>query len=158
MSRLLIISLFIVLFTSSCLTYEEVDIKEIDDIKVENLLTSSKQTKLILKIKIHNPNTYTIKIKDADLNLFIGKKDLGKLKLQDVVVLKKKTEKVQTITLLPSSKSIFRDALKGATVALFTGKIRVRVKGRIKGKALGIGKWFDVDHSEQIDLAGKSFF
>ena len=43
------------------------------------------------------------------------------------------------------------------SLSIFTkGKITVKIDGRVKGKAFGVGKWFDVTHKEEINP--KDFF
>ena len=145
------------LLMTSCLTYEQVDVKNIEGFRVQNLLNNNEPTQLELDVRVDNPNNYKIKLKDADLNLFVGSKDLGKVKLAKTVSIPKKSESVQTVVIEPESKDMLQAALQGGLSALLTGKVKVRVKGRIKGKAMGIGKWFDVDHSEQVDLKDKFF-
>jgi len=141
----------------ACITYEDVEINEIKDYKVENLLDTSKDFKLILVVEVDNPNTYNITLKETDLNLFIEKKDLGKVRLESPVKMPKKTVSTQEFVIKPESRSMIISALGGAGNVFKDGKVDIRVKGRVKGKAFGLSKWFDVNHKETIDLKGQLF-
>lgn len=141
----------------SCITYEDVEVKGVENYNVENLLNKNEDLKLLLDLKIENPNNYKITIKDADLHLYIGNKDLGRVTLGRPVKIPKKSTTVQTLEIKPDSRKMLMAAMGGAAGALLKGEIDVRLKGKVKGKALGIGKWFDIDHKETINLKGKLF-
>ena len=149
--KLIFFSLLLVFLTTACFTYEDVDVKKVEDVRVENLL-SSDPTKVTFDVRVHNPNGYAIKIKDVDLNLFVGNKDLGKLKLDKPVKFPRKKEAVQSITIVPDKKDILQAAAGAASGAILSGKVKVKIKGRVKGKVMGIGKWFDVSHTESIPV------
>lgn len=151
-----LLGLMVMLTLNACITFEEVQLENVEDVRVENILNSD-PLRVHLDMKIENPNTFKIKIKKADLNLFVGSKDLGMVHLSDKVTLPKKSTTVQTFTIEADSKAAIKKALAGSAGALLTGKITVRIKGRVKGSVMGIGKWFDVDQKEEINLKDKFF-
>ena len=152
MNRFALIPLLLIFFLTSCQLYEDVEINGIEDVEVENLFDKKKQTKVIIKVKIFNPNWYKIKIKEADLHLYVAKKDLGKLNLDEVVKMPKKVEKIQTIVIVPDSKKAFEAAMESMGDVLSSGKVKVKIKGKIKGSVMGISKWIDVNHTETVDI------
>lgn len=152
----LLLGLMVLLTFNACITFEQVELENVEDVRVENILNSD-PLRVYLDMKINNPNTFKIKIKKADLNLYVGSKDLGMVHLGKKVTLPKKSTTVQTFIIEPDFKSAIKKALAGSASALLTGKITVRIKGRVKGSVMGIGKWFDVDQKEEINLKDKLF-
>ncbi len=153
--RLALGFLMLMFVAQSCVTYEDVELEEIEDTRVENLFNKNEKLKIAIDVKVDNPNTYALKLKKADLNLYVGGKDLGKVHLDEKVKIPKKSVSSHTFVFVPESRDILKAALGGA-IGIFTkGDVEVRIKGRVKGGVLFIGKWFDVDHKEKIDLKGK---
>ena len=86
MKKLFIGLVFVLsLIVDSCAVYEEIDVKSYDNFNVENLMNKNEPLKLVMDITVENPNPYKLTLKDADLNIFVGSKDLGKIKLDKKV-------------------------------------------------------------------------
>ena len=144
------------LILTSCTVYEDIDVKRYDNFNVENLMNKNEPLKLIMDITVENPNPYNLTLKDADLSVFVGSNDLGKVKLDKKVTFPRKSTSTKRVVLIPSDRKILQKALAGSLSIFTKGKITVKIDGRVKGKAFGVGKWFDVSHKE--DINPKDFF
>lgn len=141
----------ILVLMSSCLEYEEVDFKGLQDIRLEN--TTSEQLLIRLDLKVDNPNTYNIIIKPAILDVYINGKFAGKTKMKEKIVLKKSTTGVYPLYLQAARKDII-GSVAGSIGTLLSGKVKVGIKGNVKAKAYGVAKKFYLNEEETVSLKG----
>lgn len=141
-----IVTLF--LFSSSCKVHD-LDFKGVEDYSVGSL--QSENIELTVKVKLDNPNSFKIKVIKADLNLFIGGNEAGKAKLKDKVIIKNKKEDVYDITIVTNKKQLMSAAFKAAIPSLASGKVEVKVAGKIKGRVFCFGKKIPVEFKEKVD-------
>ena len=142
---------------SSCITYEDVEVKDVGNIQYDNLLNPGEDKKVSVELVVYNPNSYNIKIKKADLDVYVAGKKVGRIDSDKAFLIRKESETTHELVILIDSGSVLKAAMSGGLKALTSGKVDVRIKGRVKGKAFGVGKWFDVDHKEEVDVKGKLF-
>jgi len=149
-SHLLFLLLFPVVL-SSCWSYEEVELKSVDDARLMGL--SPTTLSLEISATIDNPNDYNIKIKDPDIDIYIDGNKVGKLKMDEALVLKKGTSDQYTIpihTKLDGSLgSLFPILLK----LMASDKVRFGAKGSFKGSAKMFSQRIDVDIDQDVDLS-----
>lgn len=112
---------------------------------------SENEAQITLNVTLDNPNNFKIKITKSNLNLSVGGNDAGKVDMVEKITLHKKTEGDYDIIIQVDPEKIMDAALKCGISILLTGKVTVRVKGWVKGRAYGIGAKVDVDESHQID-------
>ncbi len=141
---------FLLLLCSGCTVYEDVQILGISDYKIASLKDDKIQLNVALDVK--NPNPYKIKIKKTSLDLFVNGSQVGEADMLNQIILKKKSSDSHQIALI-TDKSVLSKALISSIGALMGKKIDVGIKGKVKAKALGIGKKFDVDFSKKVGLA-----
>ena len=150
----LLSGIFILLSFSSCIEYKDVEFLGITDYSINKLDTEDVRITLFLKIK--NPNTYNIKIKKSAFDLYLNGKKLGKAKMLDDIKLEKNRSQVHEVVFEGDIKKITQGIFSNLGV-LFGGTAKLRVTGKIKAKAYGIGKKFDVDVTEKIKASDFKF-
>ena len=147
--RIGLITLFSIVFLTSCLDYEDVEFKGVQNIGLED--RSGGTITVRIDMKVNNPNSYNIKINKSSLDVFVNGSKVGKTKMNNNVVLKKNHQDVYPLYLTLSEKELKRSALTSIG-SLLTGKMKVRIKGDIKAKVYGIGKKFPIDVEEPVNL------
>ena len=147
--RIGLITLFSVVFLTSCFDYEDVDFKGVQNIGLED--RSGGIITLRMDIKVNNPNSYNIKIKKSSLDVFVNGSKVGKTKMKNNIVLKKNHQDIYPMYLTLSEKELKSSALSSIG-SLLTGKMKVRIKGEIKAKVYGIGKKVPIDLEESVNL------
>ncbi len=149
-SFLILAVAFSLLFTAC--EYEDVEMVSLDDYKLENVMNPKKPLYLTIDATLKNPNKFKITVKKAEFNLKVGGKNMGPVHLETPVVMDKNTEEAHTIRLRLDNNKVL-SAIKGSAWQVLTkGKVDIEVKGRLKGKVFGIGKWFDVKHKESMKI------
>ena len=144
------------LLMSSCLTFKEVEFKGVEDFKVEKLTAS--EGKVRVSVNVDNPNNYKIKIKKADLDLYLGGKNVGKAKLDKKVIIPKKSESTQDVVIVADNLDLAKAIASNFMPALLSGKLNVGVKGKVKAGVFIISKKFDFDVSEKINVKDLDIF
>jgi LEA14-like dessication related protein len=145
-----IISILIIIFTSlnSC-SYQDINIGNPTDLKVEEL--NMKNIKLIIMVPIDNPNNFAFKIKSVNIDLFINGRKVGKINKIDKVRIPKNSKEIYPVPFeietsdgLMNILAIFNDLQKG--------RPKIALKGNVKvGKVL-INKKIKVNHEQFMDL------
>jgi LEA14-like dessication related protein len=142
---------FVPFVLSSCWSYEEVELKSVDNVRLVGL--SPTTLSLEISATIDNPNDYNIKIKDPDIDVYIEGNKVGKLKIDEALVLKKATSEQYTVpihTKLDGSLgSLFPVLLK----LMASDKVRFGAKGSFKGSAKMFSQRIDVDIDQDVDLS-----
>ncbi|MFI5203508.1 MAG: LEA type 2 family protein [Flavobacteriales bacterium] len=123
---------------------------KLNDYSVNKL--SENEAKITLNVKLDNPNNFKIKITKSNLDITVAGNDAGKVDIVEKITLKKKTEGDYDIIISVDPEKIAAAALKSGLTVLLTGKVTVRVKGWVKGRAFGIGAKVDVDESHNVDV------
>lgn len=103
-----------------------------------------------MNVKIDNPNSFNIKIGKSDLTLYVMGNDAGKVELEETITLEKNAEQDYDITVLFDKEKLMNAAMASGLSILTSGKVTLRVRGWVKGKAYGFGKKVDVDFKESI--------
>ena len=148
--RIGIITLFSVIFLTSCFDYEDVDFKGVDNFGLEDRSGGNITIRLDLRVK--NPNNYNIKIKKSSLDIYANGSNIGKTKMKNDIVIKKNKEDVYPLFLTLNEKDLMGSAL-GSLGSILTGSMKIRVKGKVKAKVYGIGKKFPIDEEQSVNLA-----
>jgi len=147
--RIGIITLFSIVFLTSCFDYEDVDFRGVQNVGIED--RSGGNITVRIDMKVNNPNNYNIKIKKSALDVFVNGSKIGKTKMKKSIVLKKNTEDVYPLYLTLNEKD-----LRGSAIAsigsILSGSMKIRIKGDIKAKVYGIGKKFPIDIEEPVNL------
>lgn len=152
MKRIFLICAVVFSLIFTACEYQDVEMVSLDDYKLENVLTPSEPLYLTIDATLKNPNNYKITVKKAEFRLKIAGKDMGPVHLETPVVMKKNSSEAHEIRLRLDNNKVLK-ALKGSAWQMLTkGEVDVEVKGRLKGKVMGIGKWFDIKHKESMRI------
>lgn len=90
---------------------------------------------LIVWVDIDNPNWYKIHLTESDIELFLEGKSMGKVTLNETLLVPKKSRGVQPMSVHTSVGEL--DALLGNVFSLlFKQQFEVTGKGYVKGRAL----------------------
>jgi LEA14-like dessication related protein len=131
-------------FFSSCVTYQEVKLKEIKSIAFQNDdITSGK---IVVTVSVVNPNNYDIQVKEYDLNAFVNNNDMGKLVVEENIMFPKNSDQEYTFTVKPDLSKV----LSLLPSLYLTGSADAAIRGKVKVKALFISKFFDVNLQKKI--------
>lgn len=141
---------FSLLALLSCSAYKEVEMLGVQNYNIDNI--TKENVDLAITVKVNNPNDYNIKIKKTALDLFIETNKVGKAQMKEDVVLKKNTNAEYTFVVTADYKELSNGVLKAAPTAIFKNNIRIGAKGRVKAKAFGVGKKFDLDLVDTINI------
>jgi|SaaInlStandDraft_5_1057022.scaffolds.fasta_scaffold13066_3 LEA14-like dessication related protein len=147
--RIGIITLFSIVFLTSCFDYEDVEFKGVQNIGLEGRSGGNITVRIDMKVK--NPNNYNIKIKKSSLDVFVNGSKIGKTKIKNNIVLKKNHQEVYPLFLTLSEKELKGSALSSIG-SLLRGSMKVRIKGNIKAKVYGFGKKFPIDVEQPVNL------
>tara|TARA_R110001592_G_scaffold32788_5_gene114510 strand:- start:6014 stop:6472 length:459 start_codon:yes stop_codon:yes gene_type:complete len=134
----------------SCVEYKDVEVIDVSDIRVKSLTTSVVEVEF--KMQINNPNNYKISVVDSDLELFIKDKKIGSAKIQDKIVLPKKSNKKHTIVVETGLSDMLTGAIPILMGLMFDSNIELQVKGEIRARAKSLSKSFPVDFKERVEL------
>jgi LEA14-like dessication related protein len=142
---LYVVSFFVMAATlNSCITYKPVYIKEIKSVKAKNNDIST--GKIVVNLSVSNPNNYAIKFKKYNLHAFLNNTDLGEVKIEDKIVLSKRSEKDYSIVVAPDVAKIL-----GVLPSLYLkGNGEASLKGSVRVKALFLSRKFSVDLKKKI--------
>jgi LEA14-like dessication related protein len=149
-TNLVFFLLLITFLASGCITYNEVEMHQINSVRVNEF--GKGNMVFVFNVKLENPNKYNIKVKSADLKLYIGSADAGNALLMDKLVLRKKSLNDYDLRIETNTKQITK-ALAGSALNILINKnVPVKVKGYIKAKVFIFGKKFPVEFKENVDI------
>jgi|GEM_PF-4932203 len=142
------ISFMSFLFFSGCTLFREVEMHGVEDIRVEEFSASG--VRLHADIKLHNPNGYKVKMTRADLDLRANNKYIGKVKLDETLVLQRKFEGVQTVKFSVAQEKLSLEFLGQVFMIALTGRATLDIEGSVTGKGMGVAKKVPVKHKEEV--------
>ena len=154
MARTRLFSALIVLFFStfySC-KYQDVEVVELKNYHVDSFTEDG--FSLALDVEVENPNGYAMKMKSANMDVYLNNTYLGKSTISEKVVLPAKQKSVQHIMLHTTYDETFDGNLMAiAASALFGKSLKLNIVGEIKGSALLISRRVPFSHTEKVNLS-----
>lgn len=148
--RVFIILALLPTLLASCLEYREVELKSFDGVMLNGI--SAKNLELSLSATIHNPNNYNIKVRNPDIDVFVEGFKVGKLDMEEALVLKKESEQQYTIPILTSVDGEIASLLPLLMIVFSKDRIDIQAKGDFKATAKLLSKRVDVDIEQKVDL------
>jgi LEA14-like dessication related protein len=134
------------LLCGSCFEYDDVDFNGISNIRVDKI--EGRRVDLSLTVKVDNPNSYKIKVKPSNVQLYVDDKLLGTASLDKKVVFEKKVEQEYRLTLHIDSEN---GALLRLAGFALRKQVTIHIKGKVKGSIYGITHKIDIDEKKTID-------
>lgn len=131
-------------------TFKEVEMKGVKDVQMLNYSETGAEVQITAIIK--NPNSFSFKIKDVDMDVSMGGSNLGKASLKKSFRIKANSEEPYTFIV----KTKMSGGLLGLGAGLLGGVLggkqagTIKMKGTVKGSKLGISKSFPMEFSHRI--------
>lgn len=113
---------------------------------------SAKNVELAVTATIHNPNTYNIKVKDPDIEVYVEGFKIGKLDMDETLVIKKQSEQQYTVPVLTSIDGEFASLFPLLLIVFNKDEVELRATGDFKASAKMLSKRVDVDIEQMVDL------
>jgi LEA14-like dessication related protein len=107
--------------------------------------------RLQVAIEVFNPNKYKIKLKSYDLKVFLNGKEAGDVYGKETQLMAANATTMLRFS-LDSDLGKILGGLAGLAGGLFGGKkgVDLRVTGKLRARALGIGKTIPIDFSNFV--------
>ncbi len=106
------------------------------------------QTAISMDIRLYNPNRYTVKLKNADIDVYMNGSSLGKMKVNG----KYTFTKLDTCSLPVTLNIDVKNALPNAFQLLLNSKVSIKLKGVIKAGRHGIYIKIPIDYEGKEDI------
>ncbi len=147
MTKNFLILVLISVISFSC-SVQQINIGNPEGVEVEEL--SMKAVKLQIMIPIENPNNFSFKIRNINLDLIINDRNVGKVKKMDKVKIPANSKDTYPVSFELTTK----DAL--ANILFLVGELQKRnpelkVTGTVTVSKLGIPKRIKVEHEQNFD-------
>jgi LEA14-like dessication related protein len=144
--KTIILFLFPILFFSCSI--QEISIGNPEGVEVEEL--SMKSVKLKVMVPIENPNDFSFKIKNVNLDLVINDRNVGKVKKMDKVKIPANSKEVYPV----SFELTTADAL--TNILFLIGELQKRnpelaITGTVTVSKFGIPKRIKVEHEQNFE-------
>lgn len=133
------------LFSAGCKRPVAPVVQSVSDFRL-NRKNPDRKMRLQAAVEVFNPNKYQIKLKSYDFNIFLNGREAGRSSGKDTQVMKGNASTVLRFALESDFGKIL-GGIAGLAGGLFDGKkgVDLRVTGKLRARALGIGKTVPVD-------------
>lgn len=147
MTKNFLILILISAISFSC-SVQQINIGNPEGVEIEEL--SMKAVKLQIMIPIENPNNFSFKIRNVNLDLIINDRNVGKVKKMDKVNIPANSKDTYPVSFELTTK----DAL--ANILFLIGELQKRnpelkVTGTVTVSKLGIPKRIKVEHEQNFE-------
>ena len=146
----LVLVLALIAFTSC--QYEEVEIEEVRNFRVEKM--TGERVHFSFDVKLLNPNNYALKVSSTDLLCEINGRNLGKLYLDETVRVPAGNKNFIPVLSSVTTEGASENILPILLGSVFNRAVDIRLKGEIRGGAFFFPKTIAIDHSERVDFDG----
>ena len=141
--------LFLPLFLTGCLSYEEVTFKGITNVEVGKMDQSGVSARVT--VTLDNPNTFRIHVSDPNVDLYLNEVYIGKAVLDSTIVLDKRSVKDYPVPLHATFDDHGTQAIGAMLSAALTGKATLKAKGSIVGRAFLLRKRFPFEEEHDFE-------
>ncbi|HPF90509.1 MAG: LEA type 2 family protein [Flavobacteriales bacterium] len=144
----LVLPFFLSVSLTSCLSYKEVELIDVTDIRVERM--DARGVAVRVNALVNNPNNYRIHAQEPDVDLYLNDKFIGKGVLDSVITLLPKTTQVYSIPMHAELQggSLLMVLLSGV---LGGNEVKLAAKGTVVGRVGLFRKRFPFEFEETID-------
>ena len=133
------------MMASSC-EFDEPDFTDFSNFKMQEL--NGRSLDFSFDITVENPNALGFKIKSGKLNLTGNGKDVGVIRLNEKLKIKRKSENKYTV---PLTLDLSTGGLFNIIQLAMSKEVEVKLDGTVRGKVLGIGKNVPIHETRKID-------
>jgi LEA14-like dessication related protein len=148
MKQLSFFLLFIAVSTSAFGQLKDIQYLDVENFKIQQI--ENNKAAISLDIRLYNPNNYKLKLKDADIDVFINGNHIGKVQqaVDKYEVLKNDTCLVPVI-LDVDMQNILANALQ---IVLSSGMADVKLSGTVKAGRHGIFIPIPINYQGKQDI------
>ena len=101
-----------------------------------------------MDVHLYNPNSYRMKLKRADLDVYVNGKHLGKVETPKKVTV----TKLDTFTMPIMLAVDLKNVLPNMVQLLFTSEVDVRLTGKVKAGRHGLFMTIPIDYTGKQDI------
>lgn len=105
-----------------------------------------------VKAKVNNPNNYRVSLVSSKLDIFINDEPMGKATLKRKIHFRANSTESYTIELINKPENFAKLGVVSLVSLLGKQKMKITVKGDVKGRVRLVGKKFPVDFTEHVSL------
>lgn len=145
-----LIFILLTTFIYACSGFKELSVSNIQSVNVQNF--DSKGATFKVGVTIKNPNSFKIRVTAGELNVKLGKKDIGKAMLKNKIVIPPKSEKTHEFEITTDFSTLGLAAIPIITELLKSKKTSISLDGYIKGRALFISRKINLSRTDTIDI------
>ena len=133
------------LLLASC-SYEEVEVTEVKELEFTEFKNNSIKLKGL--VKVNNPNTYPVKIKAVDAEIFVNGSRTGKVKLVNTIKIPSHFNDFVDIEIDTNIEGGSLNILPIALGAALSKQLEVRVRGDMKASTFIFGRKIEFDYTD----------
>lgn len=142
------IAAILILFLAACANPRQL---EYQDVKNFRLLELSMQPTVGMDVQFYNPNTFGMTMKDANIDLYLNGKLVGKATLAESY----QVRGLDTFLLPVNLKADLQQVLPNALAILANNKIDVELKGYVKaGRGVFINVPINYKGTQELNVTG----
>ncbi|PWL24499.1 MAG: hypothetical protein DCO96_13545 [Fluviicola sp. XM-24bin1] len=143
------LTLLISLSSCGCLDFNTPEMRGGEDFSINKV--DGNKIDLNVKANIYNDNCFSVKIKPSDLELYVEGDQIGTVRLNKKVKLKKRKETAVDADLTATLDDGVLMKLMGYAAK---GQVEVRLKGKAKGGVFIFSKKIEIDETKTVSTAG----
>jgi len=149
-SKIAIKLVFLLIVLNSCMTYEDVQFKGVNDFKIEK--ANKEEVRLKFDARVYNPNGYNIKIKAKNLDVSLSGNSLAKADLGKKVIIRKNTTGDYEIVVVVKLKDLMKSVGGSLLNVVMNKSVKLEISGDAKVSAKGLSKKFPISFDYPLDV------
>jgi len=139
--------LLLILLVASCRAPKDLVYQNIQNFRLKQ---DGMQSQVCLDIRMYNPNSYGMKLKDADVDVFLNGRCLGKMQVDNGCAVPGLDTFAMPVMLNVDLKNVLPNALQ----LLMNSDVDIKLTGSIKAGKHGIYKKVPVSYEGKQDIKG----
>jgi LEA14-like dessication related protein len=148
-NTILAFGVLFILSLSSC-EVDEISFVQLDDVKITKI--EQKEVFLDVSVQLENPNSFDVKVKDSDLDLYLEGTFIGKARLDNAFTIKKGGTHTYDLNIVAEGENMNVKLLPIMMTAALSGQVKTELKGTITGKVAFISKTVPFNVTETVKL------
>ncbi len=148
MKKLSYLFVSFILVGASCRTPKDFQFQQVQNFSIG--AAGLKESKLTMDVKLYNPNNYKMKLKKADLDVYLNGSRLGKMNLSKKYLVPCNDTFCLPITVDVDMKNILANAVQ----LMMNNEATVKLTGKVKAGRHGIYVPVPVNYEGKQDIRG----
>ena len=138
---------FVAVFLSACGQPKELVYQDVENFKVQQI--ADNKAAISLDIRLYNPNNYKIKLKDADIDVFVNDNHIGTVRKEEKIEIPKNDTCLVPVILNVDLKGLLPNALQ---LVLSNGIADIKLSGTVKAGRHGIFITVPINYEGKQDI------